>query len=166
MPRRVRRSGRYRMITGPARDIAEDNLHEAKRNVTVRCAVRRMVLTFLVGVPVCYLRYRPEPQSTSHARCPVEPFALAASSISARCRAMRTFRENGLRAAHTGMCADAFWRVAKAGTKKTVEVRNVGQASLQCHGQTKKLLGLLRTVGDGLCANNLYPGPVYGNCIL
>ena len=29
------------------------------------------------------------------ARCPVEPFALAASSISARCRAMCTFREYG-----------------------------------------------------------------------
>jgi hypothetical protein len=29
------------------------------------------------------------------ARCPVEPFALAAPSISARCRAMRTFREYG-----------------------------------------------------------------------
>src|SRR5262249_7356764 len=102
-------------------DIAEDNLHEAKRNVTVRCAVRRMVLTFLVGVPVCYLRYRPEPQSTSHARCPVEPFALAASSISARCRAMRTFREYGLRAAHTGMCADAFWRIAKRERKSRLK---------------------------------------------
>src|SRR5262249_50747495 len=30
------------------------------------------------------------------------------------------------------MCADAFWRIAKAGTEKAVEVRNIGKASLQC----------------------------------
>jgi hypothetical protein len=36
------------------------------------------------------------------------------------------------RAAHTGMCADAFWRIAKARTEKPVEMRNIGKASLQC----------------------------------
>src|SRR5215471_11983919 len=31
------------------------------------------------------------------------------------------------------MCADALRRIAKAGTEKPVEVRNIGKASLQCH---------------------------------
>jgi hypothetical protein len=30
------------------------------------------------------------------------------------------------------MCADAFWRTAKARAEKPVEVRNMGKASLQC----------------------------------
>ena len=37
-----------------------------------------------------------------------------------------------LRAAYTGMCADALRRIAKARTEKPVEVRNIGKASLQC----------------------------------
>ena len=54
-------------------------------------------------------------------RLPVgKPFALAASENTA------------LRAAHTGMSADAFRRIAKAGTEKPVEVRNIGKASFQC----------------------------------
>ena len=45
---------------------------------------------------------------------------------------MHTSREYDPGAAHTGMCADAFWRTAKARTEKPVEVRNMGKASLQC----------------------------------
>src|SRR5215471_5022518 len=50
---------------------------------------------------------------------------------------------------------NALGRIAKARTEKPVEVRNIGKASLQCYGQTNKLLGLSRTVGDG-CAQITY----------
>src|SRR5262249_51605467 len=65
------------------------------------------------------------------ARYPVEPFALAASSIQ-RSAERCVPRENTVpRAAHTGLCADACWRIAKARTEKPVEVGNIGKASLQ-----------------------------------
>src|SRR5215475_236725 len=49
-----------------------------------------------------------------------------------------------LRAAHTGLCADAFWRIAKARTEKPVEVRNIGKASLQCDVANTNIAQVLR----------------------
>ena len=39
-------------------------------------------------------------------------------------------RETGLRPTHTGTCAHAFWRIAKAGKEEPVEVGNIGKARL------------------------------------
>src|SRR5262245_22189860 len=65
-------------------------------------------------------------------RVPVEPFALAASSISTRRREMRTSEITVLPAAHTGIGADASWGIVKARTEEPVKVRNIGKAGLQC----------------------------------
>jgi hypothetical protein len=42
------------------------------------------------------------------------------------------------------MCADTFWRIAKARTEKPVEVRNVGKASLQCDVANTNIAQVLR----------------------
>jgi hypothetical protein len=42
------------------------------------------------------------------------------------------------------MCADAFWRIAKARTEKPVEVRNIGKASLQCYVANTNIAQVLR----------------------
>src|SRR6516162_2257487 len=59
----------------------------------------------------------------------------------------------------------ARWRITKAGTEKTIEVRKYWTSQPAMPRQTNKLLGLPRTVGDDLCAKNLYPGLWYGYCI-
>jgi hypothetical protein len=65
------------------------------------------------------------------ARCPVEPLLSSRPSFQRVAERWVPSENTILRAAHTGMCADAFWRVAKAGTEESVEVRNIGKASLQ-----------------------------------
>ena len=40
------------------------------------------------------------------------------------------------------MCADTFWRVAKAGTEKPVEVRNIGKAACKAMSKIRHDLAL------------------------